>query len=204
MSHGLLHTRLEHQHILIALNASTQGIGILGSFFHIATLQKQFTTQQSCSIKVSVQQQRFAQHNHGIGQVAMSAARSGIEEIHLYVVAIEHQSLLAHISHSRIVLHHIRHISHAQQNCYIIRTLFSHLLQLFVSLRQIVGGNKSLRQIVATLQISTIHINGLQQTLDGIVELAFAQSSHTVILQHVEITCHVLLYLFCRLTLAAE
>ena len=153
----------------------------------LSLIQQDAATKQSGGIEILTLAYRLSQHRHGTGCIAQSFAGSGIEEIRLYILSIQLQSLVAHIRHGDIILHHIRHIRHTQQYCHVISLCLRDFLQLGVSLLQIAHRDVSLREIVAAFQIFGIQLQSVFQRLGCKVKLMHAESTNTIIFHHVEV-----------------
>ena len=152
----------------------------------LSLIQQDAATKQSGGIEILTLAYRLSQHRYGTGCIAQPFAGSGIEEIRLYILSIQLQSLIAHIRHGDIILHHIRHICHAEQYCYVIGLYLRDFQQLGVSLLQIAHRDVSLRKIVSAFQIFCIQLQSVFQRLGCKVKLMHAESTNTFIFHLVE------------------
>ena len=152
----------------------------------LSLIQQDAATKQSGGIEILTLAYRLCQHRHGTGCIAQSFAGSGIEEIRLYILSIQLQSLIAYIRHGSIVLHHIRHIRHTQQHRHVVGLGFRENLQLLIGFLQITHRDVSLREIVAAFQIFGIQLQSVFQRLGCKVKLMHAESTNTLIFHLVE------------------
>ena len=153
----------------------------------LSLIQQDAATKQSGGIEILTLAYRLSQHRHGTRCIAQSFAGSGIEEIRLYILSIQLQSLVAHIRHGDVILHHIRHIRHTQQYCYVISLCLRDFLQLLIGFLQITHRDVSLREIVAAFQIFGIQLQSMFQRLGCKVKLMHAESTNTIIFHHIEV-----------------
>ena len=153
----------------------------------LSLIQQDAATKQSGGVEIITLAYRLSQHRHGTRCIAQPSAGSGIEEIRLYILSIQLQSLVAHIRHGDIILHHIRHIRHTQQYSHVIGLRLRDFLQLGVSLLQVAHRDVGTRKIVAAFQIFGIQLQSLFQKLGCKVKLVHAESTHTIIFHLVEV-----------------
>ena len=128
----------------------------IGGGFIVHLLRKIYlSTEQTGCVELGIHAKCLVEHGYGCGVVALATAGTGVQEACHGVGVVDFQSLPAHIEHCGIVLKHIGDVGHAQQYGGVVGARRRHERELAVGSREVAKLQKSLRQIVAALQIVT-------------------------------------------------